>query len=376
MRSIYGAEMTLSKKEVVKKFALLPKTEQWRFFIDGYRHNEGRLAFDVREKGYMKAMEAAFTRMLATVEKPLSSQIIIDLHRHALTGVENTDNVHLDTFRDGNPGDFGLVSNEDTLKPLLGNASLLGVTEFMNSGVLDEMIVNSRGLTVPRFEIMVNGKDILRSGTPAEVHEAIKGGGARLYVARESESVIHARVDKTLKTYHTEMQNAVTSDSKLNAIIKMVSTLERDHIFTDGNARTLVMLVLNRELVKNGFTPVILENPNRFDLFSIAELKNEVSAGMQMFWKHANKAAVDDILSKAPPRVRTTKLPKEDELLKVDKLLSSSSKEDVPLLDGKVESGEQTIIRFTAIKTEFRTVIQPPDVEKRSEDDSTNTNTI
>lgn len=274
----------------------LPSSQRWRLFIDGYRQNEGRLAFDARENGYMAGMENAFDEMQRTINKPLSSEMIIELHRHALFGVENTDNEQLDTFRNGSPGDFGLMSNEDAETPKKGNASRKGVMEFLLSGALRETITSPSGKVIPKYQIEYGGKDISRDNSPEDVYDMIKSGRARFYVARQSAEGITQDVRKTLQNYNLELTRARTPDEKQNAIIKMVSSLERAHIFTDGNARTMVMLVLNRELVRNGFTPVILENPNRFDLFSIEELKTEVSVGMQHYWHYANKEEIVSLL--------------------------------------------------------------------------------
>ncbi len=293
--------MPLLKEEILKILAQLPKEEQWRLFIDGYRQDEGKMAFDVREPGYMAGMERALEEMQSSIEEPLSAEILITLHRLALTNVDNTDNDSLDSFRDKSPGDFGLVSNQDVEQPQKGNVSLQGLIEFMQSDALSEMVVirgrDGKAGNAPKFEIESAGKDVLRTKTPEQVHELIKEGNTRFYVARESADSINTWVNQTLTNYHNEIGQAKTPDDKLNAIVKMVSTLERGHIFTDGNARTMVMLGLNRELIKNGFTPAILENPNRFDLFSRAELRSEISKGMQTFWYYAHKAEVEALLA-------------------------------------------------------------------------------
>lgn len=288
--------MSKSKEEMIATFQKLPAEEQWRFFIDGYRQSEGEGAFDVREPGYMAAMKAAFQVMLDSIEQPLTANLLIELHKHALTGVDDTDNEHLETFRNGDPGDFGLVTNTDMSNPKLGNVSLDGIVEFVNSNAFNETVTTRSGQVVPKFEIIVNHKDVSRTHTPEQIHDLIRDNGARFYCKHESSDSLERTVNLVLSTYNDEIYRATTSEDKLNAIITMVSELERRHLFTDGNARTLVMLVLNRELVKNGFTPTILENPNRFDLFSRDELKAEIAVGAQMFWHHASKAETEKLL--------------------------------------------------------------------------------
>lgn len=288
--------MTRSPKEMRALFNKLPQQEQWRLFIDGYRQEEGEGAFDVREPGYMQAMKNAFLTMLNTIDQPLTSELIIILHSKALSGVDGTDNENLDTFRDGSPGDFGLVANKDSLNPALGNASLEGIKEFINSGALSEQVIGRNNTAAPRYEILIDGIDVARTDSPEDIFEKIKNQGGRFYCKHESAESIEANVNKILDDYHQKINEATNSQGKLSAIIDMVSQLERRHIFSDGNARTLVMLVLNRELVKNGFSPVILDNPNRFDLFSQKELVNEVGFGMQKFWQHAFHREISHLL--------------------------------------------------------------------------------
>ena len=323
--------MPLSKEQMQKALEQLPPDEQWRLFIDGYRQNEGKMAFDVREPGYMAGMERAFEEMKSSIDEPLSAELLIELHKQALTNVDNTDNESLESFRDGSPGDFGLVSNQDAEEPQKGNISLRGLTEFMASGALDETVVRRKKSgeyeNVPKFEIESGGRDVLRTNTPEQIHDLVKRGGTRFYVARESAESINVGVNQILKNYHNDITQAKSPDDKLNAIVKMVSTLERGHIFTDGNARTMVMLTLNRELVKNGFTPVILENPNRFDLFSCDELKGEISKGMQTFWHYVHKAEVEFLLSETlePGIISSPPSPYEPEH---DQAIASSDAEE------------------------------------------------
>jgi hypothetical protein len=72
---------------------------------------------------------------------------------------------------------------------------------------------------------------------------------------------------------------------KLRRIIHFITELERLHPFPDVNCRTICIFLLNRELMRYGFSPVILEDPNFFDGYAITELCNEVINGMENFRK-------------------------------------------------------------------------------------------
>lgn len=83
--------------------------------------------------------------------------------------------------------------------------------------------------------------------------------------------------------YQASLKKATTEDEKLSTIINFIQSLEQLHPFSDGNCRTLIMLLLNRELILNGFPRVMLTDPNRFDLYSVEELKKEIKEG----WENA-----------------------------------------------------------------------------------------
>lgn len=63
-------------------------------------------------------------------------------------------------------------------------------------------------------------------------------------------------------------------------IILLASSYARLHPREDGNNRT-AMILLNSELIKHEFMPVILENPNRLEGYSQKELLQEVYQGMR-----------------------------------------------------------------------------------------------
>ena len=72
-------------------------------------------------------------------------------------------------------------------------------------------------------------------------------------------------------------------DDTLNTLIDLICALERLHPLPDYNCRTFCYLTLNRELMKNGFAPVVFEDPNDFDWMSREQLKTEILKGQQNF---------------------------------------------------------------------------------------------
>ena len=92
-------------------------------------------------------------------------------------------------------------------------------------------------------------------------------------------------VEELIKKYAASKLAANDDETKLDTIIKFIQSLEQLHPFRDGNCRVFVMLLLNRELIKDGFPPTMLDNPNQFDLFSKNELKDEIKKG----WEYAKQ---------------------------------------------------------------------------------------
>jgi hypothetical protein len=72
-------------------------------------------------------------------------------------------------------------------------------------------------------------------------------------------------------------------DVKLRAIALCCRNLEQLHPFPDGNARTIGVLVLNKLLLEQGLPPAALEDANRLDAYSVAEVMQEIKKGQERF---------------------------------------------------------------------------------------------
>ena len=81
-------------------------------------------------------------------------------------------------------------------------------------------------------------------------------------------------------------------DKQLNDIIDLAQNLERVHLYSDFNCRTFCILILNRELIKNNFSPVALEDPNVFDWQSLIQLQASLQAGQKNFQNLFNNGLV------------------------------------------------------------------------------------
>ncbi len=85
-----------------------------------------------------------------------------------------------------------------------------------------------------------------------------------------------------LSYYNKNMLKAITSEDKIELIAQHMQDIECLHFFSDGNCR-MMYLLLNKELMKNGFTPVILLNPNYFDQMTLNGLCAEIREGQLAF---------------------------------------------------------------------------------------------
>jgi len=71
----------------------------------------------------------------------------------------------------------------------------------------------------------------------------------------------------------------------LEAIVIFCRQMVLIHPFSDCNGRIFCNVFLNRELIKHGFSPAFLQNPNCIDGHSIKESVSELIRGMDSFQK-------------------------------------------------------------------------------------------
>ena len=88
-------------------------------------------------------------------------------------------------------------------------------------------------------------------------------------------------IEKALNLFNRELVAAQDDNQQLFAIAKVVQRLEHIHPFYDCNCRVFCMVVLNTLLMQNGFSPALIDDPNKFDAYSIQELVALIQVGMQ-----------------------------------------------------------------------------------------------
>ncbi|MES2505883.1 MAG: hypothetical protein V4599_04215, partial [Verrucomicrobiota bacterium] len=113
-------------------------------------------------------------------------------------------------------------------------------------------------------------------------------GRPQLKTFARSTAECENRVQGIIGEYNTNIGAATNADEKYAAIAQCCRDLEISHVYADGNARTIGFCLVNKLLAENDLPPVILENPNRFDGFSVNELVQEMKIGAVNFAGHCH----------------------------------------------------------------------------------------
>jgi Ankyrin repeats (3 copies)/Fic/DOC family len=266
------SSQTISFNQLVEKcFNGFNPANSWRLAVDGtqQKSDNGWLGWEAREPNSISAMKKVFDYIYQYGDEPITVNTLRQIHTLAvkevggLNGRANHANelVKPGAFRTTEVGlriSLGFNATEDGLNYLL---KLTSDDQYYSVG-------EQRGYS--------------RTGT-ANFH----------YRAQKiPESALIEKAEKAINEYYDTMTQLDGRDNYVDvikAIVKCVKDIELAHIFRDGNGRTTYAL-LNLMLVQNHLPPVILEDPNFFDGYSIDEMVDEVLKGMENFHhvKHYN----------------------------------------------------------------------------------------
>jgi hypothetical protein len=253
------------------EFDDFPRDQSWRLLMDGKHQGRGKVGFE-NEPGYMPAMMKGFTEMLATLGQRLTADGYEALHDLCVDGVKDRHGEDMDSgFRNsGTEGEgFGLDSDNWSQD---GHDELIEKYSHKNSK--DPRYPDGRN---PVGDLLAVKKH------PDELKNERVFRVRPLYANR-----CKGLADLVLNLYYQEIDdiNQIAPNdqtAKMTAIVRCCQDLDQLHLFVDGNIRTIVFLVLNKLLIENGLSPVIMNEPNVFDCKSIAELLAAVRRGQQAF---------------------------------------------------------------------------------------------
>ncbi len=278
------------EKEMVRHaaFSNFPASDTWRLLMDMDRQGpNGDYVFE-DESGYMAGAMNGFRKMLQTVQAPLTADLLEDLHDTCVDQVwGQTSSVYFRLingrgtnhpialkkgYRDGNNNKFSLSTD--------WNATPEGLKELMDlaRGGSNITLENDSGDTVVGARMSLQAAK--RNPDTSVVALASKEI-TELYLATERKSRIQCQqlAKDIIGRYQDEIKNARNAGEKREAIARCCRDLEVSHLFSDGNARTIGFLLVNKLLLQNGLGPTLMRNPNLFDGYSVKELAAEIEAG-------------------------------------------------------------------------------------------------
>lgn len=212
----------------------------WRIFVDGNKQitEHGWKGYEQREPGCIDNMYQAWKYIEKTAQEPLSIEHIKQIHSLCSINI----------VKSTQPGEFRTENCKFAV-----NFTFNGYIQFCRN-----------------FSELANLKK-----SPKNFFE--------IYPIKKGPQIVN-EINHILENYHLQLKTANADPLKiLMAIIELCHYLEILHPFADCNLRTFCTLILNRELIRQGFTPVLLENPHRFDGFSFNEMLYEILRGMNDF---------------------------------------------------------------------------------------------
>jgi len=237
----------------------------WKLCIDQRDLQYGPYVYEFRdpeEPGYLCAIECAFMHMIDTLREPLSIDFLKRLWSIATFQVKlnwgfrlEIDDIELNFGRfpassgdagDDHPEQRQRVTPED-LKEIFeyGFSELFGYIRDPEKEY--PKCVNSTKLSAANQD-------------PTQFFGYAEGRPPKNWELSGDETV-----ERTIREYQKRLSEAITDDEKLYAIARFGKMIDVQHPFGDGNMRTVVLLI-NKLLIENGFSPTIMPNPNNIDV--------------------------------------------------------------------------------------------------------------
>jgi len=256
-------------------FKGIREIDLWRLVVDGLQQIDegeyGWLKYDVRERGSVKNALLAYDFMLQHVNEPLTEDSIKEIHALCLKNVE--------FFKTDSGGRRYRINSGEYRNTTVGFLVKMGWN--LTKGGLEELqgIESKDDSTSEHSTEMFRGLS-LREREPGKysVHPS--------YFARsiDMQQEVGEAIAKEIDQYHDEINSTKNPDEKNKIIIRFTQKIEREvHPFEDGNVRTICLILFNKLRLQNGLRPVILENPNCFDGYTIDQIVEEVERGERNF---------------------------------------------------------------------------------------------
>lgn len=250
-------------------YGRLPQTELFRLFVDVDKQKnpkeQGFIGYERREPGCIQGMHDAFEYMMGSLDEPLSIEYIKKIHKIAAENIPP-----FLRFRGWADVEYKSICPGQFKQEESGNI-VMGAETITPLGYKD-MILNFRAKSYR----MDGGNFYIELGIPENGYDA--------------------EVNKFILEYQQNI-NSDNAFEKLKAIVGLAQGLARTHPFKDGNIRVFATLLMNRELLKYGFTPSLMDDPNKLDGHSLEEAMYQVLLGMENFKALTIKGSIPGCLS-------------------------------------------------------------------------------
>jgi hypothetical protein len=226
----------------------------WRLFVDGnkqlpYQTDEaysGYLKWAMREPDGLNQMRQTAERLFEekSVKTPLSLDLIKEVHKSAFPAKNNLIFPSKDIMVD-EPRHFGRFEKSE------------------------EKYLTDCALAVQKH---VNAK---------QAPWSYNTESGAIY-ANWDKTEVQKYVPILIEQYESNIKKISDDSEVLKLIVRFIQDLEDIHMFQDGNCR-LMYLLLNKELMRHDFAPVILKDPNNLDNYTPEKLVEEIILGQEAF---------------------------------------------------------------------------------------------
>ena len=204
---------------------------------------------DTREPGYFAGASRGLEYALKHDTEPLSVELIEEIRKQATELVSKNNNTKFEREIGGPDVQFQLV--------LGSNASKDGLAQLKASLI----------------------------GDPLRTIKLDKDNKEYLFRKPVTKKVLYPIMKKILNSYEH-------SAKTIKDIATLIQKLYQLHPFNDANTRTFAIILLQKELARLGYTPVILYNPKHFAAYSIPELLTEIREGQERFTNYIKNASL------------------------------------------------------------------------------------
>lgn len=298
-------------------FKLFNINNLYKLFIDKERLNnpeeseigvKSKYLFDVFEPGYYQAMKKAFLSLPHYIGKPISLDMIVELHDLA---VDNVLSNKTDMQKGIEIGAFSYKINnrpEDrkALKESLYSNILYNAGEICNK-ILKEPLWQKYHLEnhedvlddFKESEYLISNFLSKITTTTNIVNKMEKKRAIEIISIERELDDLKIKIQPFIQHYYNSIEWFYSFKDKLRAIAELLRALEIAHFLPDGNQRTYSFLLLNKLLLENGLPFAILDDPAMFDGYlTVEDMADDIEQGIINFLNECSSKKIKKAIKK------------------------------------------------------------------------------